>query len=367
MPTDFSKINSVKQIGQSGTLFCMDREPNSGRVVFGSSDRQVYSADSDGEKVEPLAFGAADNADASADGEQPEKKSDAQPMGQQTDRHVSYVMGIAIAGNFVVSGGFDRRLIWWDRKTRKAVKVIGQAHTKWLRGVVASPDGTWVASVADDMVCRIWDVKTQTLKHELKGHKEKTPQDYWSMLHAVTVSPDSKHLATGDKVGHIVVWDVATGKEVKSFESPENYTWDPKQRRHSAGGLRSLAFSPDGKQLAVGGIGQIGNIDGLGASALIQVYDWQKGERTHRFAHTKHKGLVEHLQFHHESEWLMAGGGAGGGFLLWMDLSTSKFVHDVDAKFHVHSFQLNEASDRVYAVGYTKLAVWELPQKSNDS
>ena len=384
MATDFDKIKQVKQVGQPGTLFCMDREPNSSRIIFGSSDRQVYRADFDLEKIEPQSFGLPDPSKAkaagaakAADKEQAKQadakkaKSDAskatQPSGNVSrpqDRHVSFVVGSVLAGKYVVSGGFDRRLIWWDRQTHAPVKVVQKSHAKWLRKVVATPDGTLVASIADDMVCRVWDVAKQTVKFELKGHKELTPQNYASVLHAAAVTRDGRYLATGDKVGHVVIWDLQSGKPVKTFDSPENYTWDAKQRRHSAGGLRSLAFSPDGKLLAVGGIAKIGNIDGLGASALIQIYDWQKGERTHRFAHDKHKGLVEHLCFHHKSEWLMAAGGAGGGFFLFMDLNANKFVHAVDAKMHVHAFALNEKSERVYAVGYKNLAVWDLPAKS---
>ena len=35
--------------------------------------------------------------------------------------------------------------------------------------------------------------------------------------------------------------------------------------------------------LAVGGIGKIGNIDHLEGKARVEVFDWQKGERTHEF------------------------------------------------------------------------------------
>src|SRR5881275_1492625 len=164
------------------------------------------------------------------------------------------------------------------------------------------------------MVCRLWDVATGKKLTELRGHQEMTPHHFPSMLYAVTFSPDGHYLATGDKVGHVVVWDVATGKEAATLEAPGMYTWDPVQRRHSIGGIRSLAFSPDGKRLAVGGIGKVGNIDHLEGKPRVEVFDWAKGTRTHEFAGAPFKGLVEHLEFHPRSDWLLAAGGANDGF-----------------------------------------------------
>src|SRR5262249_55451706 len=153
--------------------------------------------------------------------------------------HESYVTGVALAGKTLVSGSYDCRLSFWDTEARTKVRTAENAHAKWIRRVTASPDGKTVASAADDMVCRLWDVATGKMTAELRGHQEMTPHHFPSMLYAVTFSPDGHYLATGDKVGHIVVWDVATGKEAATLEAPVMYTWDPVQRRHSIGGIRS--------------------------------------------------------------------------------------------------------------------------------
>ena len=332
--SDPSKLKEVKRIGRQDILFCLARRPEAGRVFCGSSDFKVYDLDLAAEKPAETV--------------------------KEFAGHKSYVLGAALAGGHLITGGYDRRLIWWNPETHEQVRTVESAHKRLIRGVEAAPNGKNIASVADDMVCRIWDAASGKQIRELRGHEERTPHNYPSMLFACTYSPDGKLLATGDKVGHVVIWDVETGKQVTAFESPENYTWDPKQRRHSIGGIRSLQFSPDGKLMAVGGIGQIGNIDHLGAKSLVQVYDWQKGERVNQFGSDNRKGLVETLKFHHEGKWLLGAGGDHKGFLLFMDLAANKYIREEDAKMHVHEFALSESSDTIYAVGHNSIAVWEM-------
>jgi len=331
MPANPDKLKVVKEYSRREILLSMARQPGSSRIFCGGSEFKVYDLDLSAEKPEPKEMAG----------------------------HGSYVMGVARVGDEIVTGSYDRHLIWWNTTTHEQLRKV-KAHDKWIRGVVASPDEKLVASVADDMVCRLWDPASGKPIRELRGHKPQTPQHYPSMLYACTFSPDGKLLATGDKVGHVVVWEAATGKQVATLESPENYTWDPRQRRHSIGGIRSLAFSPDGKLLAVGGIAKIGNIDHLGGKALVQVYDWASGERKHKFEHGKHNGLIEQLRFHHQGDWLLGAGGANKGLLLFMSLKDNKFIRDSEAKMHIHAIELSEDSETLYAVGNGNAIIWEM-------
>src|SRR5262249_10865294 len=155
-----------------------------------------------------------------------------------------------------------------------------------------------------------------------------------SMLFTCAFTPDGRHVATADKVGHIVVWDVASGQSVARLEAPVMYTWDPVQRRHSIGGVRAPAVSTEGPTVAPGGIGKIGNIDHLEGLARVEVFDWRKGERTHEFPGEKTKGLVERLEFHPQEEWLLAAGGANDGFLMFLDLKAKSILSAEKAPMH---------------------------------
>jgi WD40 repeat protein len=273
--------------------------------------------------------------------------------------HESYVTGLALTGKTLVSGGYDGKLNWWDADKKQQLRSV-EAHSKWIRCVTATKDGKYVASVADDMVCKVWEGSTGRLIHELRGHKEKTPTHFASMLYACAFSADGKYLATADKVGHIVVWDAASGKQLTTLEAPGLYTWDPRARIHSIGGIRGLAFSPDGKSIAVGGIGFIGNVDHLDGPARVEVFDWQSGKRTHEFAKTKFKGIVNKLAFHPKGDFLIAAGGAGDGMLFFMDLKKNKIVKEEKVKMHVHAIAMNEEFDTLYAAGHGSLAVYEM-------
>ena len=333
MAADPKQLKKTAEWGNPGILFAMERVPHSPRIFFGSSDFRVYEFDTSAEKPQP------------------------QPL--QGEGHQSYVTGVALAGGFVVSGGYDGRLIYWDAEARKQRQSI-DAHGLWIRGVFASPDSKTIVSVADDMLAKLWDAETGELMRTLEGHAVRTPHHYPSMLFTAAFSPDGMRLATADKVGHIIIWDPLSGQKLKELDAPKMYTWDPRQRRHSIGGIRSLAFSPDGKLLAAGGIGQIGNIDHLGGPARVELFDWQSGERIHELEDNKLKGLVEQITFHESGRWFLAAGGDHNGFLTFYNTDSGKIIHQDKAPMHVHEFAFDETFETLYAVGHGKIARWEM-------
>ena len=190
--------------------------------------------------------------------------------------------------------------------------------------------------------------------HELRGHKEKTPNHFRSMLYAVAFSPDGKLLATGDKVGHVVVWDVETGKQVGHAK---HRSCTPGTR--CSGCTRSAAsvrwrFRPDGKQLAVGGIGKIGNIDHLEAKARVEVFDWKAGKPIAEFVSDK-QGIVNRLEWSPCGSWLLGAGGAGEGFLLFHDVAGKKTLRQEKLPMHTHDFHLTDDCRELVCVGHNRI------------
>lgn len=335
--SDPSKLKRVKEFSISGIAFCVARVPGTGQLYFGNSDFKVYEVDALAEKPAPTAF--------------------------EAEGHQSYVTGIARTEQALVSGSYDGQLIWWDAKSKKPTRSV-KAHERWIRHVTASPDGQQIISVADDMVAHIRDANTGDVIHSLRGHQEETPDHYPSMLYAVTWSPDGKWIATADKVGHIVVWEAASGKQAAELEAPVMYTWDPKARRHSIGGIRSVAFSHDSRLLAAGGIGKIGNIDHLGGPSRVEVFDWQKGERLHEIEDNKLKGLVEQIEFDPKGEWLLAAGGDHGGFVSFYNIATGELIQQDKAPMHVHQLAMNDEQNGFFAVGHGRVAHYDFASDS---
>jgi WD40 repeat protein len=324
------KFKVGKQLSRPDIALAMARKPHTSQLFCGGSDFTVYEIDLD----------------------------QAHPQPRELGRHGSYVTSLALAGSTLVSGGYDGRLSWWDTESHSQVRQI-DAHRKWIRAVAATPDGRILASVADDMVCRLWELENGRLIRELRGHAELTPTQFPSMLFACAISPDGRLLATGDKVGHIALWDISSGQVLATLETPELYTWDSVQRHHSIGGIRALAFSPDGTRLAAGGSGKITNIDHLDGKATVEVFDWQNGKRIAQLASDKFKGLVEYLGFHPSGDWLLAAGGTDrDGFLSFFDMSTNKSLAQLQAPMYVHTVAFSERADTIYAAGHKKLAVF---------
>lgn len=330
---DPKKLKRARQWKTPHILFSIARIPDSQRIVVGSSDSRIYELDLADENPEPVIW-----------------------IGEG---HTSYVTGLALLDDTLISGSYDGQLLFWDRHTRQQQRAV-VGHEKWIRRLIGSPDGSRVYSVADDMRCKAWDVASGDELACLNEHASLTPQSYPSMLYAVAISPDGKRLAAGDRVGHVAIWDTESFDKIAELEAPGMYTWDPKQRRHSTGGIRSLAFSPDGRQLAVGGVGHIGNIDHLDGPARLEIFDWNSGKRLHELEDSKRKGLIEKIIWSPTADWLVTVGGDHQGFLTFFDLASGELLHQDGNDGHIHDGVSDESFENLYVAAHQCLEHWTL-------
>ncbi len=112
------------------------------------------------------------------------------------------------------------------------------ASSEPLSALRFSPDGELLATgmypigmYTDRSSVQLWDSRSGALKAELNA----------TQVLDLAFSPDAKILATLSYGGVVQLWDVGTAAEVTKLHQPDGY-----------GG--SLAFDPDGRLLAVGGV-----------------------------------------------------------------------------------------------------------------
>ncbi|MSQ96999.1 MAG: hypothetical protein EXR98_20930 [Gemmataceae bacterium] len=320
----------VREVAIPGDLLSAARVPGSDKLYVGGNNGKLHFIDLADAKPKPISW----------------------------DAHVSYVSGLAWTGKYLISAGSDHQLIWWDSETRTKVRSIEAHPKKWIRAIALSPDGKWLASVGDDMICRLWEPETGKPIREMKGHEALTPAGLVSKLYACAFSPDSKHIATGDQIGHTNIWETATGKLVKKIEAPYFYALGS---GHTAGGIRSLAFSPDGMLLAAGGNvwGDTSTI--AGSKALVQIFDWKSGKKTHDFQMAKNNFIFERIRFHPKGSWLVAAGGAGSGQkMVFFDIQKKAVLHEAGLNTLVFDIVLDESATTLYGVGKGNAFQWKL-------
>jgi WD40 repeat protein len=114
----------------------------------------------------------------------------------------------------------------------------------WVNAVAFSPNGKLLAAAGYDDLVRLWDVESGRLVKSLST-KNNSPQHG---LHGVAFSRDGKRVAAVGTNRPSGVWDVASGKALHHLDL------------RSTGAI-SVVFSPDGETLFAGGLAGIFRLD----------------------------------------------------------------------------------------------------------
>lgn len=320
---DIEKLKVVKTAKLPGDLLSIARTADSERLWIGSTDGKVYGLDLAADKPTPITLEA----------------------------HRSYVSGAVLAGQRLITASWDKQLIWWDTENRKPLRTV-PAHPKWIRQLALSPDGNILASIADDMAIRLWDAESGKLARELKGHSLRLPRyEYPNKLYACGFSANGKFLAANDETAQVIVWETATGKEAARFTAGSFYHGtDWERNNHPYGGLRCLAFAPDGQSLALAGC-QNTDVAIINGHALVQIFDWQAGKQLHEFKTNGSNSQYEVLCFDPDSGWLLAGIGGGSKTVLhFFDMANKRLIKEL-ASAAVFGLALGDDAEALYTVG----------------
>jgi len=200
-----------------------------------------------------------------------------------------------------------------------AVARIGT--TRFLQGsggyifpIAYTPDGKHLLSVDSGNAVVFWGAAT--------GKEMRRIENRGNFIYTFVLSPDGKTLATvGEKYPNILLWDVATGKEVHQITHETLST--PKVVEHPA----SAVFTPDGKTFAVSK-----------GDGIIRVWDtvtWQEKQPLPKGGSTLQLPNVGASVYHFLSDGktLISGwNGSKYNGITWLDSGTGKEIRRLDVQ-----------------------------------
>ncbi len=165
-------------------------------------------------------------------------------------------------GLTVATGGEDQTISTWDAETGAAIDTfVGHAST--VRGLVFTPSLD-VLSIAENKSSYVWDTNPAWTLTRTIGSAD-APEELADRVTALDFSASGELLATGSgepsRSGQLKIWNVADGKLVREIKEPHSDT------------IFGLEFSPDGKQIASCGADRFAKIFELETGKFVRSFE----------------------------------------------------------------------------------------------
>ena len=251
--------------GHKGRVMCVAMSPDAKKLASGGDDLTIRFWDLASGKERSVIKDAHDN---------------------------DFVLSLAFGpgGKTLASGGGgsgENTVKVWDVDTRKGTTLLVEGQCM-LPLVVSSPDRKLLASAStflNQTPIKLWDFSTRKQVAKTKGDQA---------VETMTFTPDGRALFTLDRGGGINVVDVASGKIKATLKTPDD-------------SFSAAAFSPDARTVATAPWRLVTAID----SVTVRSAPWSCGTwlpAGEKAALTGHAGVVQCMAFSPDGRTLATGG-----------------------------------------------------------
>ena len=143
--------------------------------------------------------------------------------------HTDRITCLAVSndGKHLITGSTDMSAVIWDIETGEPIKKL--FHTQPVISVTFSPDGRFAYTTDQNRMAYKWDALSGSMIGSIYTY---------NYIFDITASPDGKKFATATE-GKIEIWDASNYHLLKTLFQPEF--------------VYAVKFSPDGKYLVTGG------------------------------------------------------------------------------------------------------------------
>lgn len=177
-------------------------------------------------------------------------------------------------GKWIASSGLDKTLQVWDAHNGEQ-RYVYKKYSQPISRAAWSPNGKFIAMTSSYQRMGqvvIWEPQSQRERVIDSLDRQNVTSLAWS--------PDGKRLALGEANGTVQIYDAQSNRHIFTYKGHTNVPPAQKPGYYDGGtfqyrSVTTLAWSPDGKQIASGGIDQ-----------TVQVWNAQTGAQRFRvYAH----------------------------------------------------------------------------------
>jgi WD40 repeat protein len=223
---------------------------------------------------------------------------------------------------------------WQDAQLIRTINTDSQQVT----AIAITPNGENIVSGGDNGTITVWELNTGKLIRTLPGQSGSNVSPY--TIISLDISPNGQTLASAGGVDgqDVKLWNLKTGELVRTINRDNWF-------------VKSVAFSPDGKSLALGYWNTA-----LG-KPQIEVLNFSTGESSYKFQGSSQSNLT--VEFSPDGKTLVSGN-EDSTIQLW-DLGTGKLIRSLNQGEPVKAIAFSQNGKTLLSESLTQtLKIWNL-------